>query len=750
MLSKYRLDLVLHIFVFFFLFKTNSYPQNSKNSFPTIVDNAELIYDSMITKLNQASIDTIKINILNEIAWHFAPTNFSKSLQFSDSALSLSRKIDWKKGEATALKNKGEALRFKGDIQKALLNHEASLSIFKYLQDQEGIASLLSNIGIEYFMLSDFAKSFDYYSRALAIYRELENNPGTLKNLQLMGVLFYEFKRYEKALEYYNKALILSRNNNNEIDIASQLVNIGLSKLKMNIYHEAIQSFNEALELFKNNHDKYNYTITLGNLGLAYSKINKFDLALNNFRYALKNSKELNDKYGIAYQLGNLGAANLDYYKSKKDSFTEYKRKQLLNSSKKQFTQAVKLFEELKNIYEQGYYSLKLSEVYKELGNANKSLEFLEKYSTLQNKLFSEENKRTISDLEVKQNLVLRDMEIELLNKDKEYQTLVKEVLIGIAILLILGLLFFYWLYRTKQKQNSILEQNIRVREEAEEALRKNEIELNNHKEQLEVLVKRRTEALEKEIVERKIIEENLRIAFKQVEDANKAKTIFLENMSHELRTPLVGILGYSQLISSESPNSDLKEMGEGINRTGTRLLNTLSMVLDLARIESDQFEIHVTDVSIKNVLNDIYNNFKGAVLLKNIKFILNLNHELEFVPTDEGMFKVIIENLVNNAIKFTKEGSIIVESKNEYDENGKPKDLIINVIDTGIGIKKEEIDEIFKAFKQLSEGTLKDFQGTGLGLSISKRFISHLGGELLVESEFGKGSKFTIKLPLK
>jgi signal transduction histidine kinase len=170
-------------------------------------------------------------------------------------------------------------------------------------------------------------------------------------------------------------------------------------------------------------------------------------------------------------------------------------------------------------------------------------------------------------------------------------------------------------------------------------------------------------------------------------------------------------------------------------------------MVLDLARIASDKFEINLNEIDIREELTEIYNNFKGAVSLKKINFRLEFLDETRFVNTDSGILKVIIENLVNNAIKFTKAGKITIESKTLIEN--KNKFLLISVKDTGIGIKPNEIQIIFKEFKQLSEGTLKDFQGTGLGLSISKKFTEHLNGKLLVESEFGIGSTFTIKLPI-
>lgn len=721
------------------------FAQTDKSDTPKIKDKADLVFDSLITDFNSESSDTIKINLLNEISWYYAPTNFEKSILFADSALALSRKVKWKKGEAYALKNKGEALRYKGEIKNALLNHEVSLSIFEVLKDNTGIASLNSNIGIAYFMLSDFPRAFEYYSKALEITKEIGANKGVLKNLSLIGVLFYTFSRYEEALDYYNSALKIARSIKSEDDIALQLGNIGLTQIKLEKYKDAISNLNEALVLFEKNNDKYNYSIFSGNIGIAYLRMNNYDKADDHFQYSLEISKEINDKYGIANQYGNLGMLKLENYFNIKEAKSLSSRSKLLIDAEKYLKQSLDEFDKLGILENQSYFTLKLANLYKEKKDFKKALIYNEAYIKLQDSLFSAETNKKMAEMGVKQNLMLKEMEIELLNKENVYQRVIREILIGIALVFVFVSIVIYYQYSNKRKQNKILEENIKDREAAEAALRNNEIELNKHKNNLEMLVRKRTSELEEEISERKRTEEDLLIAIDRVEAANKAKTVFLENMSHELRTPLVGILGYSDLLASEVEAKELKEMADGINRTGNRLLNTLSMVLDLARIESDKFEINVDRVDIRRELTEIYENFKGAVAVKNIDFELNVADNVNEVFTDANIFKIIVENLVNNAIKFTKEGSISINS--EIIEEKSKEYLKVDIVDTGIGIRKNEIPIIFREFKQLSEGTLKDFQGTGLGLSISKRFIEHLGGKLSVESEFGVGSKFSIKI---
>jgi len=738
---------ILSFLLFFISHHSLCFPQNNESELVETHDKADLVFDSLVTKLENETVDTLKINLLNEIAWYYAPINFEKSTVYADSALVRSTEIGWRKGEAYALKNKGEALRYSGDVKKALINHQVALSIFEQIEDPEGIVSLLSNIGIAHYLLSDFPKAFEYYSKALKLHQENHDQVGILKNLSLIGVLYYTFLQYDGALEYYEKALKIAKDLDSEPDIAIQLGNIGLTLIKLERFSESIPNFETALFLFESNNDYYNYSVASGNIGIAYSKLKNFPKALKHYFYALNHSIKIGNSYGIAAQYGNIGELKFEYYMDVKDISSRSTTSRLLQEAEEYLVKSIEEHKNLGSLEYQRYYTGKLAAIYKERGNYKKALEYYEEVTILQDSIYSTESNKRIAELQVQQNLELKEMEIEILNKENDYQKLIKIILFGIALILIVVSIIMYSLYSNKRKHNILLEANIKDRITAEDLLKKNEFELNKHKNNLEMVVGKRTEELEKEITERKRTEEDLLVAIDRVEAANKAKSVFLENMSHELRTPLVGILGYSNLLSSEVPTRELQDMAEGINRTGNRLLNTLSMVLDLARIESDKFEINITEIDVATELTEIYNNFKGAVAVKNIDFSLTLSANPKKVYTDSGMFKVIIENLVNNAIKFTKSGKINIESTFERDAT---KDfLIVNVIDTGIGIRKNELPIIFNEFKQLSEGTLKDFQGSGLGLSISKKFTEHLNGTLKVESEFGSGSKFSVKFPI-
>lgn len=249
--------------------------------------------------------------------------------------------------------------------------------------------------------------------------------------------------------------------------------------------------------------------------------------------------------------------------------------------------------------------------------------------------------------------------------------------------------------------------------------------------------------AVKEDITDKKKILEELITAKEKAENANKTKDLFLANMSHELRTPLIGILGYSDLLLENLTQAEHVDMAKGILRSGKRLLNTLNLILDLTRIESDKFELSISDKDIYEELEFVYNVFKGTASEKKLEFTLKKLDDNLIAKVDPSLVTVIIENLVNNAIKFTKTGGISIVAGKDDDKN-----IYVKVIDTGIGIDEKHFSKIFEEFRQVSEGINREFQGTGLGLSITKRYVELLNGNISVESKVGVGTTFTVKFP--
>lgn len=238
-----------------------------------------------------------------------------------------------------------------------------------------------------------------------------------------------------------------------------------------------------------------------------------------------------------------------------------------------------------------------------------------------------------------------------------------------------------------------------------------------------------------------------LKEAREKADQATRLKSHFFTNISHELRTPLVGILGFAEILKDEIKQSEHSDMAEMIFNSGKRLMDTLNSVLDLSRIEADKLEIKFLEVNLNIFIDENIKLFQSIGAKKGLSVIVKKSEEKVYVLVDEQLLFQILNNLIGNAIKYTEKGSVSVEVKT-INENNK-NFASISVIDTGIGIKEENIKQIFEEFRQVSEGLSRQFEGTGLGLTITKRFVELMLGQIRVKSEFGKGTSFEVIFPL-
>lgn len=248
------------------------------------------------------------------------------------------------------------------------------------------------------------------------------------------------------------------------------------------------------------------------------------------------------------------------------------------------------------------------------------------------------------------------------------------------------------------------------------------------------------------DITEQKKIITELIAAKEKAEELSKLKSSFLANMSHELRTPMVGILGFSELIRDLDNLSEIKEMTEIIHRGALRLFNTLNQILDLSILESNKAITDYKPINIIEIIKEVINLFQTESQKKKLKLQFHSDIDTLIANTDQKIIYNCLNNLIQNAIAYTERGSIDVKLKEDI-VNGKDC-IVINVIDTGIGITKDNIKIIFDEFRQVSEGWGRSYEGVGLGLSICRKSLKLIGGMISVTSEPGVGSDFRLIFP--
>jgi PAS domain S-box-containing protein len=265
--------------------------------------------------------------------------------------------------------------------------------------------------------------------------------------------------------------------------------------------------------------------------------------------------------------------------------------------------------------------------------------------------------------------------------------------------------------------------------------------ELKELNEQLEDRIRLATLELE---------ERNRRLEWqsRELEKASRLKSEFLASMSHELRTPINAVLGYTSLMREEiygELTAKQKNALDKINTASQHLLDLINDILDLSKIEAGKMPVYLEEVPLKQILGELAESVEPLVREKNLVFELRVEEGVPPLFTDRTKLKQILLNLLSNAVKFTAAGTVCLVGE----RSGESR-VQISVEDTGIGIKEEDLEKIFEDFRQVDQSPTREYGGTGLGLSITRKLIALLGGDIQVDSKYGRGSRFAVDLPLR
>jgi len=324
--------------------------------------------------------------------------------------------------------------------------------------------------------------------------------------------------------------------------------------------------------------------------------------------------------------------------------------------------------------------------------------------------------------------ITLSDHLLGLLIKDKN--TIVTlSVYKGYAFIAVTATLLYLMLdstFKLISKTFSELEKKEAERKQAAIQLR----EVNEH---LEQTVELRTR--------------ELKSALEKARSADRLKSAFLATMSHELRTPLNSIIGFTGIMRQNLAgplNEEQQKQMTMISKSANHLLSLINDVLDLSKIEAGQLQLRIEPFELKTLIDKVVKSLSPMLVDKQLELDVKLLLAAGTIESDQRRVEQIMMNLFSNAVKFTEKGKITVSATEKKDR------VIVEIRDTGIGIKKEDLAALFKPFSQIDNELSRRFDGTGLGLSICKRLIDLLKGRIWVESEWNQGSCFGFELPLK
>ncbi|TRX39200.1 tetratricopeptide repeat-containing hybrid sensor histidine kinase/response regulator [Flavobacterium restrictum] len=547
----------------------------------------------------------------------------------------------------------------------------------------------------------------------------------------------YNFKinNTSKGIYFIQKSILFSQKKHLTTTEINQNYWLGKVLLDQKKYNEALLYFQKTIELFNTTKP----TVTLANtyylMGLASVEKGDFEASKTNFdraesvRISLKmtdSTDGLNLKKGILFQTNkNFELATETFQKivKKPDTHSNLKTKTaayyrlgLIENERKQNDSAISYLEKAlilnsknNDLEQKAAIMLAFSKSYKELQQYDRAYSYLEEYHQI--KLHSAEIKSAKSNrnsfAKFKQEEVLKikiqkEKDAKQIQKAAKYSKLTS--ILAIALITILPLLSL-----------SLYKNNI-IRSDSNQLLK----DKNNE----------------------------LIIAKNNAEKASKARSEFLSTVSHELRTPLNAINGITHLLLEDNPKKSQLDYLKSLQFSGNYLATFINDILEINKIESSKIEVENIAFNLKQLLFDIHNSQKEFAIVNNNDFKLEIAPDIpDYLIGDPTKLSQIFLNLINNALKFTKNGAVIVTAQVSKVIPLKAN-IYFEIIDTGIGIPEEQIENVFENFSQGSVEINRKYGGTGLGLTIVKNLVKILGGKINLNSEINKGSTFSFELP--
>ncbi len=648
--------------------------------------------DSLKKLITQVPDDSAKVNLLLKLFWEYRRIKPDIALEYANQSLILAEKIEYTLGVANSIYQIGIINKVQGNYFEAAESFQKAIKYYEKILDTLGVVACYTDLGDIYNRQNDYEKALKYLDQARRLVILTGDREKLSRIYNMLGGMYNSQKQYEKALEYHMKSLELNEELNFKLGMSVNYNNIGNVYVELKEFAAAKENYLKSLEIKQEINDAIGIASSYNNLGLISTQQKKFTDAIEYHNRALAKYSEIDDKSGIAMCYVNIANAFLEAGNPEKAIDFASRSIEITKSY------------DLKKIQTEVFRIL--ADAYARLQSYEKAYYYQRQYKVYSDSIQSLEEVRQITEMESRFESEKKEKEIAVLNAENEKQDLKlqkqrsqRNLMIGFTAFVLIILVILIWNFRNKQKIN------------------------------------------------------------KKLEELNLTKSRFFANLSHEFRTPLTLLLGPLEKLL-KNPKQEEKELIQLMHRNATRLLFLDNQLLELSKLESGSLKLEVSRSDITQALKGMVMSFQSLAEKRNIDFKFSFPDKEIQAFFDLDKLEKIVYNLLSNALKFTPEkGTVLFELTQVWEKTNKQlpskikklqgQVICISVRDTGPGISKEHVQKIFDRFYQVDAKLNRKFEGTGLGLSLSKELADLHRGSLQVESEPGKGSAFSVFLPI-
>lgn len=509
----------------------------------------------------------------------------------------------------------------------------------------------------------------------------------------------FHLQDYERGLEYARKSLEVSQKEGNTVGKGEACNAITTMMLATSKLDSAYKYGNDALHFFEEAGDRLGMATANNKIGHVFNLKSDFTAATPYYLKAFELAGV--DTLSLPYLSANLSLASNYIYRKKTDDALFHALIALRMADRRQA------------FYEKTTALHYLSGIYEQKGNYLIALNYERLYAETRDSVVNRERVRQVKELEVQYETAQKETAIQLLEKDQWQKNLIIYAVLATLALLIMAVIQIYRSYQRRTSDNRRLSA-----------------------ENKEVALKLEAEARERE----------------RLDEMNAFKSRFFTNISHEFRTPLTVILGMTEQLEADSREGKpavSKSAPELIRRNGQNLLRLINDILDLAKLESNSLKMNYIHGDVLAYLRYIAESMHSLANMRNV--LVRVESDQTSIPADYDPDRIlqIVHNLLSNAVKFTASGGAVYLKINTQKTENADERLIIKVLDNGAGIPEADLPHIFDRFYQASNQETAFSGGSGVGLSLTRELVRAMGGDIAVESTLGKGTVFTVSLPI-